>query len=259
MDTSFRDGCDYPKIGVHEPALMVKEFLDLKLHLEEAFQHCNAQNIFEKCSSLLASDQHNIPLFSEALLKKFSIELNTAAVIQILGPYFTWTGYSLLSEIVVATHNTKAAMLLSQFEFKTDYSRPLKSYPIAKPAFEMCPKQYSTHTVLAVQLHCELQHLSLYDVLDIQNFIVKKCELTPHALQLLSVIQGSSVILYWMICRSVVPLVSSNFFQRLDDFHKKGIMLIAIYPNHIIATDGEIYVGPLSFITNFNELVRKLQ
>ncbi|XP_065893199.1 uncharacterized protein [Dysidea avara] len=253
-DVRLREDSGYPKKVTHEPAMMVTEFLDMKFQLEEALLHCNPENIIEKCSSLMASSQHNIPFFPKSILSKIRKESNVVALIQMLSPYITWTDYSILSEIVKATNNKKAATILSQFECKIDYSKPLKSYPIAKPAFEMFPKQYSTHTVLAAQLQCESQHFNLHDMLDIRNFIVNKCELTPHALQLLSMAQGDSIILHWMICRSVVSLVSSNVLEKLDDFHKKGIMIIAIYPNHILPTCVGINLHPLSLIANLEEM-----
>ena len=255
-DIHFKDEFGHPKEGLYKPSLMVREFLDMKLHLEESLQQCDSEKIIEKCLSLMASDQHNVPLFSDGIAQKIRCETDVATLIQVLGPYFTWTDYSILNEIVAATQNTRASKILSHFEFKTDYSQPLTLHPIAKPAFSMCPKKGSTHTVLAVQLQIELQYLNLHDLLDMRNFIVKTCEITPHALQLLAMVQGSSTVFYWMICRSVVPLVSSMVVHKLDDFNKKGIKLVAIYPNQILATSETITVGPLSLIGNFDKIVR---
>jgi len=255
-DIQFNNDCGNLKKGTHEPSLIFREFLDMRFHLEKAFLHCSPECIIKKCSSLMASDQHNIPLFCKSFLDQIRKESNMAALIQMLGPYFIWTDYSILCEIIEAACNMKAAMLLSQFESRIDYSQPLNSFPIAKPLFKMFPKQYSTHTVLAAQLHSKLQNLSLYDLLDIRNFIVKKCELTSHAVQLLSMAQNSSKILYWMICRSVVPLVTSKILQRLNEFYNKGITLITIHPDHILATGGGMNLGSLPLISDFEEMVR---
>jgi len=238
-----------------DPKFLVREFLDLKFKLEKTLQCCNPQNIIDQCTSLMASDQHNIPLFSAEFLKCLMQNPNSLLLIKTLGPYFTWSDHSILNEVVDACGIPKAKILVAQFEAKLDFSKPLLDYPVAKSVHQMLPNDNSTHTVLAVQLDLELQQLSLQDVFDTRNFILKKCEVAPHTLQLLSVAQGSSTILYWMISRCVVPLVTSKVSQNRTDLHQKGILHVAIYPSTILATGKALSVGPLSFLTCFDEMV----
>jgi len=238
-----------------KPAVVLRDFLDMKMWLELLLKDNSPKVMLDQCSYLMASDQHNIPFFSGEVVEMFREETQTSLLIRKLSPYFTWADHSVLNEIVKACHNPTATEILAQYDNNLDSSHPLLDYPITKPIHQMLPKGNSTHTVLAVQLDLELQQLSLQDVFDTRNFIQKKCEVTPHTLQLLSATQGSSTILYWMISRCVVPLVTSKVSQNLTDLHQKGILYVAIYPSTILATGKALSVGPLSFLTCFDEMV----
>ncbi|XP_065893092.1 uncharacterized protein [Dysidea avara] len=239
-----------------KPAAALQDFLDVKFQIAMLLlRDVNPRIILEQCSCLMASDQHNISLFAADVMETFQEETQTPMLIQKLSPYFTWADHSVLTEIVKACHNPTATEILTQYDTNLDSSQPLLDYTIANPVHQMLPKDNSTHTVLAVQLDLELQQLSLQDVFDTRNFILKKCEVTPHTLQLLSVAQGSSTILYWMISRCVVPLVTSKVSQNLTDLHQKGILHVAIYPSTILATGKALSVGPLSFLTCFDEMI----
>jgi len=241
--------------GPLKPVASLQQFLDVKFQIEILLKDSCTKSILDQCSYLMASDHHNIPLFSGKIVEMFREETQTSLLIQKLSPYFTWSDHSVLNEIVKACHNPTATEILTQYDNSLDSSQPLLDYPITKPVHQMLPKDNSTHTVLAVQLDLELQQLSLQDVFDTRNFIMKKCEVTPHTLQLLSVAQGSSTILYWMISRCVVPLVTSKVSQNLTDLRQKGILHVAIYPSTILATGKALSVGPLSFLTCFDEMV----
>ena len=238
-----------------KPATALKTFLDVKIQIEILVRESNPQSILEQCSCLMASDQHDIPLFSDDVMERFRQETQSPALLQKLSPYFTWADHSVLNEIVTACHNPTATQIITQYDTNLDTSQPLLDYPIAKPVHQMLPKDNSTHTVLAVQLDLQLEQLSLQDVFGMCKFILEKCEITPHTLQLLSVAQGSSTILYWMISRCVVPLVTSKVSQNLTDLHQKGILHVAIYPSTILATGKALSVGPLSLLTCFDEMV----
>ena len=233
----------------------LRKFLDLKFNLKEILEISNPSDIIKQCSSLMASEEHKISLFSDKLMVELRKETKSSVLMQYLSPFVNWSDYSLLKEITGVYQNSQFTRLFSQFETNLDTSQPLLDYPIAKPVHQMLPKDNSTHTVLAVQLDLQLQEMSLQDVFDMRNFILKKCEVTPHTLQLLSVAQGSSTILYWMISRCVVPLVTSKVSQNLTDLHQKGILHVAIYPSTILATGKALSVGPLSFLTCFDEMV----
>ena len=231
------------------------EFLDLKVQIEAILHESQSTAIIECCSSLKASEQHDIPLFTSDITNRISEETQISALLQMLSPYFTWSDHSILTEIVKACNKLNGIQLLIEFEANVDASLPLTAFPFPKLVFQMAPKQGSSHTIFAIQL--ELLCLkNLQDVFDMRAFILDKCEITPHTLQLLSVAQGSSTILYWMISRCVVPLVSFKVSQNLIELKQKGILYIAIYPSTILATGKAISVGPLSFFACFDNMVR---
>ena len=59
-----------------DPSSVIGEFLNMKVHLEELLQQCDPITIVKKCSSLLASDTHNIPLFPTDYVERLRTYLN---------------------------------------------------------------------------------------------------------------------------------------------------------------------------------------
>ena len=232
-----------------DPSSVIGEFLNMKVQLEELLQQCDPIPIVKKCTSLLASDTHNIPLFPTDYVEKLQETENTPELIQQLSPFMTWDNHSILSSIVETTNISEATMLLTQFDDRIDTSQPLTSFPIPPPSPHMVPYDNSTHTVLAVKLDLELYHSTLQNVIDARSLIQDQCKLTSHCLQLLAVANTASTILYWMIPKNIAHLITANAsqFQQLD----KSILQLAVYPGVMLCTRNALKVGPLSF---FNQI-----
>ena len=237
--------------GIIHPSLVIGEFLNLKVQLEELVEQCDAMPIVEKCSSLLVSDSHNIPLFPTDYTEELQDIKHTLELIQNLSLFITWDNHSILSSIAETSDIPEAITLLTQFDDRIDSSQLLTNFPIPAPSHHMVPYDNSTHTVLAVKLGSELCHTTLQNVIDACLLIQDQCKLTSHCFQLLAVAKTNSTIIYWMIPKSIAHLINANALQFQSYFYHKGILQLAVYPGAMLCTGSTLKVGPLSF---FNQI-----
>ena len=225
-----------------DPSSVIAEFLNMKVQLEELLQQCDPLPIVKNCGALLASDMHNISLFSTDYTERLREIRHAPELIQKLSPFMSWDNHTILSTI--AADMPEATMLLTQFDDRIDSSQPLTSFPIPAPSHHMVPYDNSTHTVLAVKLDLELYQSTLQNVIDARSLIQDQCKLTSHCLQLLAVAKTNSTIIYWMIPRNIAHLITANAVQFQNHYHQKGILQLAVYPGAVLCTGS---VGPLSF------------
>ena len=231
-----------------QPSLVTMEFFDLKAQLGQVLQFCEPKHIINKCSSLLASESYNIPLFSSSYAEKLQEIEYTPKLIQTLSPFVTWDNHSILSTIADTSNIPEATMLLTQFDDRIDSSQPLTSYPIPVPSHHMVPYHNSTHTVLAVKLDLKLYHSTLQNVFEARSLIQEQCKLTSHCLQLLAVTK-SDLTIYWTIPKNVSHHIASNALQFQNYYHQNGILELAVYPGAVFCTASTLKVGPLSFFS----------
>ena len=234
------------------PSLMIGEFLNLKIQLEELVQQCDPMPIIEKCGSLLASDTHNIPLFPIGYTEELQDIKHTPELIQKLNPFMTWDNHSILTALAEASDIPEAIALLTQFDDKIVSSQLLTSFPVPAPSHHMAPYDNSTHTVLAVKLDSELCRATLQNVIDARSLIQDQCKLTSHCLLLLAVAKTNHTIIYWMIPKSITHLITANALQFQSYFHQNGILQLAVYPGALLSTESALKVGPLSFLNQIS-------
>ena len=241
------------KKSTFDSSSVISQFLNMKAQLEELLEPCNPIPIVNKCYSLLASDTHNIPLFTTEVREQLQEIEHTHDFIQKLSLFMTWDNHSILSIIAEASNIPEATMLLTQFDDNIDLSQPLTSFPIPAPSPHMVPYDNSMHTVLVVNLDLELHDCTLQDVIDARLLIQEQCKLTSHSFYLLAIAKTIFTFVYWLIPRSVAHLVTTNALQFQSLFHQKGILQLAVYPGAIISTGRRILnVEPLSCFTQTN-------
>ena len=244
-----------------DPSLVIAEFLNMKIQLQDLLQPYNPELIIKKCGSLLASDTHNIPLFTTDYIEQLQQVKDIPELIQKLSPLVTWDNHAILSTIADTSNVPEATMLLTQFDDGIDSSQPLTSFPIPEPSHHMIPYDSSTHTVLAVQLDLELYHCTLQNVLDARSLIQDQCKLTSYCLQLLATAKTNTTIIYWMMPRNVAYLITENALQFQKYYRQNGILLLTVYPGALLCTGSALKVGPLSFFSQIvidNKLVKIL-
>ena len=251
-----KDNDELPaKSDMIDPSMVITEFLNMKVQLEELLQWCDPIPIVKECGSLLASDNQNIPLFPTDYAEKLQEIKDTPELIQKLSPLMTWDNHSILNTVAEASNIPEATMLLTQFDGRIDASQPLTSFPIPVPSHQMVPYDNSTHTVLAVKLDLELYHSTLQNVIDVRSLIQDHCKLTTYCLQLLAVAKSTSTILYWMIPKVVATFIYSKVLENPKLFYQNGILQMALYPGSIILTDGSLTVELLSFFHQIDKSV----
>ena len=230
------------------------EFLDMKLQLENILQSCNAQKIYKKCARLMASNTPKIPLFSDVEYLRSLKECKLApAILQKLGPFFTWTDHSVLTAAVKACNISKAAMLLQSFDAQVDLSLPITEYPLPHPVPSMAPYDTSMQTVLGIKLNAELSKISLQQVFELRYSIQKSFQITEHSLQLMAV-ESSTNILYWIIPKRISHLISSKIMQDRS-YHGDRVQEVSVYPGTLFVSVSVLNLGSLSFLSQVSEIV----
>ena len=152
---------------------------------------------------------------------------------------WTWNDHSILRALLEVCNCQDGIKMLDEFESQIDTSQPMELFPIPPPSIKMAPSLSTPYTVLSIRGKYNqdeipsLQHVN--DLLAIE--IISISEISPHALQLLAA-RATPLMLYWVIPKSIVPLISKGVKKHLDVLEEKGVLEISIYPNTILfATD----------------------
>ena len=237
-----------------KPSSVDAKFLDMKLQLEQILQDSsNSQTVYEQCETLMASQEHDIALFSPDYLSSLKECNEMPEILQRLSPYYKWSDHSVLHALVQACNNPEAAMLLQQFDSQVDLSLPITEYPIPQPIPSMAPYDSSTQTVLAVKLNTELRKLSLQQVTKLRCLIQKNFKITEHSLQLMAA-KSSSAVLYWLIPKCISHLIDSKFLQD-SSLHGSRVQEVCIYPGTLFISADILKLGSLSFLNKVDHTV----
>ena len=193
--------------------------------------------IAHKCDTLMASDVHNIKLFTDSFVKKlFKCSHSSLLKIYLL-PFITWFDNTILRELIAVYENIDTLELFCKFICVIDDSKPITSYPIPTFSQLMIPLDNSEYTIVATETCRICSELTLKDVKDIKDFLRGHWELTVHAIHLVAIDYNC---IYWMIPRKVVPLI-----KKIDQDSER-------------LTYNEIYlcsVLPDNFFFNFNQQI----
>ena len=242
-------------VDYFKPSSVDAKFLDMKLQLEQMLQDSsNSQTVYEHCESLMASQEHDIALFSPDYLSTLKECNKMPEILQRLSPYFNWSDHSVLHALVQACDNPEAAMLLQQFDSQVDLSLPITEYPVPQPIPSMAPYDTSTQTVLAVKLNTELSKFSLQQVIEMRCLIQRKCKITQHSLQLMAAKSSTSAILYWLIPKCIRHLINFKFMQD-SSLHGSRVQEVCVYPGTLLASADILNLGSLSFLNEVDHTV----
>jgi len=219
-----------------KPSKVEKEFNYISGHVVELLSCCHSKLLIKWCENLMASEKHKIKLLPSYTLCKLKKLRTTSAILKIMSIFWSWSNHSILS--FLAKFSEIAVTLLEDFDSRLHLNSSIREYPILPPSPSMIPHNNSSYTILTLKCNRKLQS-SLQLVYDIQSIMIEKCEITQHALQLLTV-QSSPLLLQWMIPKHIIYLVNVNVKQQHEYFATKGITEIFIHPyiKHII--DGDV-------------------
>ena len=212
-------------------------------HVTELLSCCDPNLFIKWCENLMASDTHQIKLFTANFMDKIK-ELETLpAILKVISHYWTWSNYSILK--VLAQFSKLALDMLEEFGTRLNTMLPVTEYPIGSLAVSMFPYDASCYTVLTFEYDHKL-NVSLQLVYDVQSLITENCDITQHALLLLAV-DSNPTRLHWMIPRSVVTIVNTKVMEYSQLLFSKRIMKIFIYPTTVHVLDSGKTVWPYMF------------
>ena len=207
-------------------------------------QFCDVQILVNHSKCLMASNKHNINLFSVDQIQEFN-ECSTALLLlQMLSPSFIWSNHSTLRALI--DHCSEAVSILDDFDLRLDPLEPIAYYPVPCFSTNMTPNDTSTYTILAVRCKVELYESSLQYVYDVQSVMIEKCDITQHCLQLLAV-RSDPTILYWTIPKCVMDLININVPLHSEYLYSRGILEVVMYPDLLLTTGDDVCYGSLVF------------
>ena len=176
-----------------------------------------------KCGTLMASDVHKIPLFTPDFIKRLINCIYPFLFKVYLLPYMSWFDYSVLKQLVHVSKNDEALKMLDDFVDSLNYSIPITSYQIPKFSQLVIPLDESQYTLLVTKHITNINTLVLRDVKDIEVSLIKRLEITEHAIQL-TAIHHESCCLYWLIPNHLRALVEKNLNIVQLELWNKGII-----------------------------------
>ena len=202
------------------------------------------QMLTNQCKYLMASNEHDINLFTNDQIEKFNKCDTTSLLLLKLSSFFTWSSHSILKGFVGQCSD--AVNILDDFDSRLDLHQQIASYPIPCFSADMIPSDTSTYTILAVRYKVELYESSLQYIFDVQSVMIEKCDITQHSLQLLAV-RSDPTIFYWTIPKCVVDLININVPLHSEYLYSRGILEVLVYPNLLLTTGDDICYGSLAF------------
>ena len=222
-----------------KPSEVESEFHYVTEHVIELLRYCHPALLVQRCRQLMASEIHKINLFSINCIKKLKSFQASSTLLKMLSVFWSWSNHSILT--FLAQFSELAVILLEEFD-----SRLLLSISITDDTFPplLHPYEHNYYTLLTFKCKDCLQ-CSFQLVCDMQSILIEKCQITHHALQLLSV-QRDPLELHWMIPNRVVDLINKKISQHYQCFFSKGVVVILIYIdkkyyiNHDLKTESMI-------------------
>ena len=231
-------------VTVNQPLSLHISFLKVIDEIEELLQLCDVDTLIEISRSLMASEKHEINLFTDACISNLNKCKNTDLLLRYLSFLFTWSDHSILRALISSSN--KAFHLLDEFDSLLDPFNIIVSYPIPDFSQDMIPSETGEYTLLAVVCNKELWQCSLQYVFNVKSYVVEKCDITQHCLQLIA-LRSNPTIFYWTIPKCVVELIKNNVLEYSEYLYSQGILEVLVYPKQSIATTDDILVGSLAF------------
>ena len=159
-------------------------------------ESCDPVVFTDKCASLMASDSHNIALFSDELLKHFSKYDNVSVILRYLMCYFTWYNLSVLQKLLEICDLPDCLELLEEFKQQIEFTKPITEHPICNLNPLIILSDTSPFTVMATQCEANYSPLSFKHVKAIKSLITKTCKITSISCQFLT---NDLQVFYWLI------------------------------------------------------------
>ena len=177
----------------------------------------------------MASDIHNIKLFTDSFMKKLFKCSNLNLLKFYLLPFNTWLDNTILRELAASYENTDLLKQFCKFVSVVDETELITSYPIPTYSQLIIPLDDSEYTIIAIKTFQNCSELILKDIKDVQEILISHLELTVHAISLAAIDYPHNFI-YWMIPKQVQQLVVDKINNGLRELWQRGIFMAALLP-----------------------------
>ena len=188
----------------------------------------------DKCRTLMASDVHNIKLFTNSFIMKLFMCSHPSLLKIYLLPFVIWLDKSVLTELATAYEKGNVLELLYRFAHTIDHTESITSYPIPTFSQLIIPLDNSEYTIVATEILQNCTEFILRDVINLKEFLTDHWELTAHALHLVAIDYHYNCM-YWMISKQVKTLVEDKLSQGQHELQHKGIYMTVVLPNNFFS------------------------
>ena len=204
----------------------INRYLYVVDNLCKLMESCDPGVFLDKCSSFMASDVHNIPLFSSDFLKELDDYRDVSIMLRYLMCYFTWRDLSIVMELLKIRDFPGGVKLLQKFSDLVKFTEPA-NYHVFIPESLMVPSRSSTYTLM---VNFTEIIFNAWDIEMIKLEICRICEITFIACHFLGTpYYNSKVFLYWLIPKSVALLILSKAQQNWKHLYNCRIRKLSIY------------------------------
>ena len=226
-------------------------FLNIVAQLKQELKHCDPQTFIETLSKLNASAKTVglLALLPSDYLEDFS-NASSKELTNKFAFLWTWNNHTVLRALVEACNCQDSIKMLNDFDSQIDATQPMELFPIPPPSMKIAPSLSSPFTVLSVRREYDRDEpVTLQYVNDVATIMTDKFGILPHVLQLLAA-RANPLMLYWMIPKSIIPLISRGVNEHLEFLKEKGFSEIAIYPNTILFATDNLSHGSFALLSN---------
>ena len=207
-------------------------FLEVIDKLVAQLHTVDIEFLVDKCRTLMASDVHNIKLFTDSFIRK----LFKCSYLNIyLLPFISWLDNTILIDLIAAYEKSDGLELFCKFMCIIDDTELITSYPIPTFSQLIIPLDDSEYTIVAIKIYQKCDELILKDITNFKEILTTHWELTSHAFHLVAIDYNYNCM-YWMIPKKVRPLLE-NKLQGQCNLWIKGIVQIDLIPNECFSAD----------------------
>ena len=220
-------------------------YLNLVSQLKQKVKDCDPQSFLEACNKLTASASHlkAVPVFLSEYLEDLD-DADTEEIFGRLAFLWTWNDHSILKALLEACNCQDGIKMLNIFESQIDANLSMELFPIPPPSAKMAPSSSSAYTILFIRKKYDLDKpVSLQYVNDIATIMVEKFGISLHALQLLAG-RTNPLTLYWVILKSIIPLIRNGVNEHLKFFKESQFTEIVTYPSTTLFAADKLNLGP---------------
>ena len=216
-----------------DPSTVADEFSHVTEQVTKLLQSHDPKLLVEKCEMIMASDAHNIRLFSSNQIEQLKEYKNTPLLLQELSHLWSWSNHSVMRVLVGSCD--EAIKLLDEFDCHLDPFAPLCSYPVS----EVAPTAATTQTVLDLKFAKDVHIFTLQDLFDTCLPVINKCGVTPYCPQFLATTQDL-VLTHWSVPCCVANLIHTSVLQQRNYFYGIRVLEVGIYPYVKIVTNPDV-------------------